>query len=218
MLSIPDRFDAGLPSMFSLLTRRYGKVYTVHRLDKDTSGIILFAKNEKAHRYLSQLFENRKIEKQYRAILKGCPHEGQGTLDGPIAEHPNQKGMMIVHPKGKPSVTHYEVKENFGIYSMVNFSIETGRMHQIRVHAATMGHPVAADPLYGDGKPILLSSFKKKYRPGNHDAEERPLLSRTALHATLIKFKLPSGDYIELEAPLPKDMKALTNQLEKWRH
>lgn len=218
MLSIPDRFDAALTSVFGTLTKRYGKIYTVHRLDKDTSGIILFAKNEKAHRYCSLLFEKRKVEKQYLAILKGCPQEKMGTIDAPISEHRSRKGLMMVHPKGKPSVSHYKVKENFGIYALVEFNIETGRMHQIRVHAAMMGRPVIADPLYGDGKPVLLSSFKKKYRPGKHDAEERPLLSRTALHASQIKFNASSGERIALEAPLPKDMKALINQLEKWRH
>ena len=157
LLSIPDR-EQTQTSLKDILLAKYGAIYTVHRLDKDTSGIILFAKTEAAHKYFSQLFEERKIEKYYVGLVHGSVAEKKGTLDAPISEHPVQKGLMVVHRKGKPSVTDYEVMEDLKYFSLLQFQLHTGRTHQIRVHCKNMGHPLACDELYGDGKPILLSS------------------------------------------------------------
>lgn len=217
MLSIPDRFRKELPSLYQILGRKYGKIFIVHRLDRDTSGLILFARNEESHRYLSGLFEKRAIQKTYLGIVQGSLQEAEGTISAPLAEHPTKKGTMVVHAKGKPSVTNFLMVEDFGVYSLVQFRIESGRTHQIRVHAKQLGHPVAADPIYGDGKPVLLSSFKKKFRLSKDDLEERPILSRPGLHAFQLKFSDKEGKEISLEAPLPKDMKALLNQLRKRR-
>jgi 23S rRNA pseudouridine1911/1915/1917 synthase len=215
MLSIPDRHDEALPSLQKTLREQYGNIFTVHRLDRDTSGIILFAKNETMHKYLSQLFEQHQVQKLYSGIVSGQPVNLQGTIDAPIAEHPAHKGSMVVHRKGKAAITDYMVLEKLGPFSLVQFQIHTGRTHQIRVHAKHIGHPIACDPVYGDAKPILLSAIKKKFKLGKNELEEKPLLSRLALHASRLQFTLPNGNALVLEAPLPKDMRALLQQLKK---
>ena len=126
LLSIPDR-EQSQPSLKDMLITKYGTIYTVHRLDKDTSGIIVFAKDETTHKFLSQLFEERKVEKYYRGIVHGLPADKKGTIDAPISENPLQKGAMVIHRNGKPSVTDYEVIEGHQSYSLVQFRIHTGR-------------------------------------------------------------------------------------------
>lgn len=217
LLSIPDR-EGREVSLKKLLIEKYGSIFTVHRLDKDTSGLIVFAKNEEAHKYLSQQFEERQTEKIYAGLVLGSLTDKKGTIDSPIAEHPAKNGTMIVNRKGKESLSDYEVLEDFKTYSWLKFQIHTGRTHQIRVHAKDMGHPIACDELYGDGKPILLSSLKHKFKLSKNELQERPLLNRLALHALSLKFIAPDGEVMNLEAPLPKDLRALLQQLRKWKH
>lgn len=214
MLSIPDRTQSE-PSLKDLLAERYGKIFTVHRLDRETSGIILFAKNEETHKYFSKKFEEREVEKYYLGLLYGTLPAVSGTIDTPIMEHPVFKGQMVVNRKGKPSVTDYEVIESLGKYSLVKFRIHTGRTHQIRVHAKDIGHPIACDPLYGDGKPVLLSSIKKKYKLSKQQEQEQPILNRVALHSYQLIFKDAAGNACDLTAQLPKDIRALVQQLKK---
>jgi 23S rRNA pseudouridine955/2504/2580 synthase/23S rRNA pseudouridine1911/1915/1917 synthase len=218
LLTIPDRHDEQLHSLYKILQQQYEKIFIVHRLDRDTSGIILFAKDEATHKFLSQLFEQRNVEKYYLGIIQGTLQNKKGIIEEPIMEHPVKKGMMVVHTKGKPSVTEYEVMEDYGIYSLVRFKINTGRTHQIRVHLKHLGHPIACDELYGDPKPILLSSFKKKFKLSKHDEEERPMLNRLALHSSELKFKDQNNTAFDLKAELPKDMRALLQQLKKNRN
>jgi 23S rRNA pseudouridine1911/1915/1917 synthase len=217
MLTIPDRHDDNQLSLYKILLKQYKPIFIVHRLDRETSGLILFAKNEQTHRYLSQLFEKRYIEKIYLGIIRGSLPEKEGSVNEAIAEHPSLKGVMTISKKGKPSSTDYRIIEDFGIYSFVQFNIHSGRTHQIRVHMKFSGHPVACDPVYGDGKPILLSSFKKKYKLSLHEEAERPLVNRVALHSSRLIFKDRQGNLHHLEAPLPKDFKALLQQLKKNR-
>ena len=214
LLSIPDRMQSEV-SLKDMLINKYGSIFTVHRLDKDTSGIILFAKNETVHKFLSQAFEERRVEKFYQGIVHGSPAEKKGTIDAPISEHLVQKGLMVIHRNGKPSVTDYEVIEDYKSYSLLQFQLHTGRTHQIRVHCKNIGHPLACDELYGDGKPVLLSSLKKKYKLSKHEEEERPMLNRLALHSYCLKFTDAEGNTFNLAAELPKDMKALLQQLKK---
>lgn len=214
LLSIPDR-EQTQTSLKDILLEKYGSIFTVHRLDRDTSGIIIFAKTEAAHKFFSQLFEGREIEKYYLGLVHGIPSPKKATIDAPIAEHGVQKGFYIVHQRGKPSVTDYEVIEENKMFSLVQFQLHTGRTHQIRVHCKNMGHPLACDELYGDGKPVLLSSIKKKYKLSKHDEEERPMLNRLALHSYRLKFTDADGKVIDLKAELPKDIRALLQQLKK---
>lgn len=216
LLSVPDREGKEI-SLKQILKERYGQIWTVHRLDKETSGILLFAKDENSHKYLSKLFESRDVEKYYTGLVHGVPANKSGSVDAAIMEHPVKKGLMITHKKGKPALTDYAVIEQFGIYALMQFRIHTGRTHQIRVHMKHIGHPVVCDALYGNGEPVFLSAIKKKFNLSRKDEEEHPLFSRLALHAEWLKFTDAGKQQYTLEAPLPKDIRALLNQLRKWK-
>ena len=214
LLTIPDR-EQSEKSLKEMLIEKYGSIFTVHRLDKDTSGLVIFAKNETAHKFLSKIFEDRKVEKYYLGIVIGDPENKTGLIDAPISEHPLHKGLMVVHRNGKPSQTGYEVLDSNKNYSLVSFQLHTGRTHQIRVHAKHIGHPLACDPLYGDGKPVMLSAIKKKFKLSKHDETERPMISRLALHSYKLSFEDMHGMPMNLEAEMPKEFRALMQQLKK---
>jgi 23S rRNA pseudouridine1911/1915/1917 synthase len=223
LLSIPDREGKDI-SLKKILIEKFGSIFTVHRLDRDTSGLILFAKNETAHKHLSQQFaregslgDARQPEKIYAGLVMGSLAKKKDTIDAPIAEHPVKKGLMTVYRKGKEAITDYAVLEDFKIYSWTQFQIHTGRTHQIRVHAKHIGHPIVCDDLYGDGKPVLLSSLKHKFKLSKNEWEEKPILNRLALHALRLQFIDTNGENIKLEAPLPKDLKAVLQQLRKLK-
>lgn len=213
LLSIPDRLGQEL-SLKELLKNSYGEIYTVHRLDKDTSGIIVFAKDEETHKQLSQLFEGREVEKFYLGLVHGKLINESGSIDAAIMEHPGKTGKMVTHVKGKPSLTDYQVLESFRLYSWLQFQIHTGRTHQIRVHMQHLGHPIVCDELYGDPAPILLSALKKKFKLSKDAEQERPLMSRLALHSYKLSFTL-NNERFDLEAELPKDLRAMLAQLRK---
>jgi 23S rRNA pseudouridine955/2504/2580 synthase/23S rRNA pseudouridine1911/1915/1917 synthase len=216
MLSIPDR-EGKEPSLKAALREKYGNIFTVHRLDRDTSGVIVFAKDEATHKFLSEAFEHRDVEKLYQGLVQGSPAQTSGSIDMPIMEHPAKAGTMVVNRHGKASLTDYEVLEDLGLYSLVQFRIHTGRTHQIRVHMQALGHPIVCDELYGEARPILLSSFKRNFKLSKAEEQERPILSRLALHSQLLHFKDAKGEFHTIEAPLPKDIRALMQQLKKWR-
>ncbi len=216
LLSIPDREGKEI-SLKKLLQDKYREIFTIHRLDKNTSGLIVFAKNEVSHKYLSQQFENRQAEKIYVGLIIGSPINKKGAIQSPIMEHPSKKGLMVINRKGKESLTDYEVLEDFGLYSWVQFQIHTGRTHQIRVHMKDIGYPIVCDELYGDGKPVLLSSIKHNFKLSKNEEEERPILNRLALHAYKLKFTGIDKVNYEFEAPIPKDLKAVLQQLSKRR-
>lgn len=220
LLSIPDREGKDI-SLKVLLKEKYGEIFTVHRLDRETSGLIIFARNAEAHKHFSASFmasssgEERAVKKIYQGLVIGSLPEPSGKIEAPIKEHPALNGSMIVHRLGKPALTDYEVLEDFGIFSMVKFRIHTGRTHQIRVHMKEICHPIVCDILYGDGKPVLVSSLKSKFKLSRDEEEERPILNRLALHAFQLSFKDPDERLVELEAPLPKDIRATLQQLQK---
>ncbi len=178
---------------------------------------MIFAKNEATHKYLSQLFESREVEKYYLGLVNGELPLPEGSVNAGIMEHPVQRGKMVTNAKGRPSLTDYKVEEAYTLYSLVRFRIHTGRTHQIRVHMKHLGHPIAVDELYGTATPVLLSAIKKKFRLGKFTEEERPLLGRLALHAWKLKFVDANGQTVELEAPLPKDIQAVLQQLRKHK-
>lgn len=215
LLSIPDRIGKER-SLKDHLKERYGNIYTVHRLDRGTSGIILFAKTEDSHKALSLLFEGRDMEKYYVGLVNGQMIHPKSTVDAAIMEHPGKTTKMITHVKGKASITDYEVLESFQLFSWVQFQIHTGRTHQIRVHMQHLGHSIVCDEIYGDPKPILLSSIKRNFKLAKEAEEEKPILSRLALHSFKLKFVLNDSEF-ELEAPIPKDLKALIQQIRKWK-
>ena len=216
LLSIPDRKQSE-PSLKDWLNEKYGKVWIVHRLDKFTSGLIVFAKDEETHKLLSKQFEDRVVEKFYLGLVHGTLANKEGSVDVPIMEHPAKNATYITHVKGRASLTDYKVLEEHAQYSWVQFQIHTGRTHQIRVHMKHIGHPIVCDEVYGTATPILLSSLKrKKFKLSKADEEERPLMNRLALHAWKLSFTDAEGKKIELEAPVSKDLRALLQQFEKW--
>ncbi len=219
VLSIPDRHDPSKPNMQDMLMRKYGKIFTVHRIDRETSGIICFAKTAEAHALLSAMFQQREVEKTYLAIVSGNVQPDDGNIEAALAPDPLHSGQMKISPSGKKSHTTYKVIERFKNCCLVEAGILTGRMHQIRVHFKYIGHPCLVDKLYGTNEAIYIRDIKlKNLKVGKDlDAEERPLVARTTLHAFRLKFIHPTtGKDMIFEAPLPKDMKALLNQLRKW--
>lgn len=214
LLTIPDREGKDI-SLKLLLKERFGEIFTVHRLDRDTSGIVVFAKTEAMHKHLSTQFESRETKKIYNGLVLGKPLQASGTINEPIAEHPVKRGVMTVYRKGKESITEYEVLDSFRFFSWMQFRILTGRTHQIRVHMKHLGNPIVCDPLYGDGKPVFMSQLKANYKLSQSAEEERPLLNRLALHAAQLTFKDIEGAEYVLEAPLPKDLRATLQQLNK---
>jgi 23S rRNA pseudouridine955/2504/2580 synthase/23S rRNA pseudouridine1911/1915/1917 synthase len=213
MLSIPDRMQSET-SFKDLLKEKYGEIFTVHRLDKGTSGVIVFAKNETTHKSLSQIFESRDVEKIYLGLVHGNVSPASGSIAEPIAEHPSKNGKMIIHAKGKISLTDYKVLQSFRLFSWMKFQIHTGRTHQIRLHMQHMGHPIVCDDVYGDAEPVYLSKIKRKYNLSKKEDGERAILARLGLHSASLKFTLDGEEFL-FEAPLPKDLKALLQQLNK---
>jgi 23S rRNA pseudouridine955/2504/2580 synthase/23S rRNA pseudouridine1911/1915/1917 synthase len=185
----------------------------VHRLDRETSGIILFAKSEDAHRKLSMDFEHRRVDKYYYCLVDGRWGKDQ-TVDMGIESHASKKRMKV-SPKGKSAISHFKLLEKFDKWSLLEVQIETGRTHQIRVHAQHLGYPIVADPLYNTGTPLTIHQIKKNSNKSK--GEVVPLISRTALHAERVSLIHPITDEtLSLAAPLPKDFRAALNQLRKW--
>jgi len=224
MLSIPDHWDPDAPVASSALAKDWGKLFVVHRLDKDTSGVLIYARDAEAHKVLSAAFEARSVKKAYRALVHGSPAWEETSCELSLKPDGDRLHRTIVDiHKGKSSTTFFTVVARYaGVkapclasgVALVEAKPSTGRTHQIRVHLAALGHPCLCDPLYGNGKPLLLSKLKKRWK-GN-PLDERPLLSRAALHALSVEFAHPvSGALLKLEAPMPKDMRATIAQLEK---
>lgn len=217
LLTIPDRFG-NKDSLLEALQRQYGAVFTVHRLDRETSGLLCFARNEAAHRHLSLQFEHHTIDKFYQALLDGVLHHDEGEIDKPIGPHPTIAGKMAISNAGKPSLTFYRALERFRHFTLAEALIKTGRTHQIRVHFQSIGYPLAVDALYGRRPAFYLSEIKgKAYKTGKFSGEERPLMERTSLHATRLRLDHPAtGERMEFQCELPKDFNAVLVQLRKW--
>lgn len=216
MLSVPDREGIEV-SLKDILKQHYGQIFAAHRLDKETSGVIIFAKDESTHKHLSAQFEGRDVEKYYTGLVMGQPAHQQGSVDAPIMEHPVKRGVMVTNKKGKTALTDYQAVESFGAYTLMSFRIHTGRTHQIRVHMKHIGNPIVCDAVYGSAEPVLLSSIKRKFNLSKNEEEERPLFNRLALHAEKIVFTDQQKNRHEIEAPLLKDFRALLTQLRKWK-
>ncbi|MDR1390062.1 MAG: RluA family pseudouridine synthase [Treponema sp.] len=232
-----DRWDREAPRLDTLLeaflaehsggsSADTGRLFTVHRIDKDTSGLVVFAKNAKTHKTVSALFETRKAEKTYTAVIYGRPHwPGNITECAESLFVNTAKHLTIIdNCRGKASLTRFQLLLSSGNYSVVEARPATGRTHQIRVHLASLGCPIVCDPVYGrhsrsNGRAnggmegVYLSSFKRNWR--GDSAEERPLLARLGLHALRLELPLPNSERLCLEAPLSKDMAVLVKQMTK---
>src|SRR3990170_5555198 len=161
LLIVPDRWDRHLPTIQDMLREYLRKkmpgehpnIRVVHRLDKDTSGVVLLARSMKAQVYLSKQFEKGEVSKTYYAIVKGILEQDDGVISFPLMESARNPGTMVVNRKGKKSITRFQVLERFRDYTFVEANPLTGRTHQVRVHFMAFGHPLGMDPLYGDPKP-----------------------------------------------------------------
>ncbi|MDR2478583.1 MAG: RluA family pseudouridine synthase [Treponema sp.] len=191
------------------------RLFTVHRIDCGTSGLVVFAKDEVTHHRLSAAFEERQVKKRYIAVVHGRPLWNETACDLPLVPDGNKLHLTIVDKyRGKKSFTGFRLLGSAGNFSVLEALPETGRTHQIRVHAAALGFPVVCDTLYGKDRPVLLSSFKRDWR--GDPLEEKPLLIRLGLHAAALDLPAPSGPgVLSLRAPLPRDMAALVRQMEK---
>jgi 23S rRNA pseudouridine1911/1915/1917 synthase len=178
----------------------------VHRLDKDTSGLMVAAKNDHAHQVLSRQFKAKKIFKQYLALVHGVIRQEKGVIEAKVGRHPKHRRKMAIirgtgdegrGTRGREAVTHYRVLERFGKYSLVELILKTGRTHQIRVHLTSLGHSVVGDPTYG------------------HRREEF-MVSGQLLHAAKLGFDHPrTGKHVEFEARMPEDMEEIVSELRK---
>lgn len=217
ILTIPDRHNPEKPNVQDMLIRQYGKIFTIHRLDRETSGIICFAKTAEVHAALNQMFQERNVEKTYLTVVSGNLSEEEGIIKTGLLPDPQNPGKMKVDRHGKLSITTYKVVERFKMCCLVEAGIMTGRMHQIRVHFKHLGHPCLVDKLYGKNEAIFIKDIKLHNLHQSKHQEEIPLIARTTLHASSLAFKHPiTGMQVSFQAPLPKDMKALINQLKKW--
>jgi RluA family pseudouridine synthase len=215
VLSIPDRYDANKVNLKGMLESEYETVYPVHRIDKDTSGLICFALNERSHQDISIQFEKRKVQKKYVAIVHGFPPTVDGCYDQSIVISDN-KQKVSVQTRGKESITLFKVLTKYRHFSYLELEIKTGRRHQIRAHLAHHGLPIVADGLYGKSDSFYLSELKGRKYNIKKNEQEKPLIKRQLLHARKMGFIHPmTNKKIEFEAELPKDMRAMLNQLEK---
>jgi len=217
LLSLPDGYDPDAPYLGGVLEATYGRLWVVHRLDRDTSGVIVLARTAEAHQKLNTQFESRNVSKVYHALIVGSPAWDERTVNFSLRADGDRKHRTVVDAQaGKPAVTHVRVLERLGQYTLVEARPQTGRTHQIRVHLFVMGLPIVADALYGAGQAILLSELKPGYR-SKEDRPERPLLGRVGLHAWSLALEHPlTGQPLEFEAAYPKDFGATLRQLRRW--
>ncbi len=207
--TLEDRHEA--QNMLHLAKNYLPDAQVCHRLDKETSGCLVFAKHPDAYRHLSMQFEHRTVEKVYHAVAEGI-HD----LDGILVDRnltASNNGIARIAVSGKPAQTLFKTIQTYYAHTLIACKPITGRLHQIRVHLAYLGAPICGDELYG-GKPLFLSSLKKKFNL-KKDTEEKPIMQRVSLHAFAIGFSGMKEEPIKVEAPYPKDFAVLIKQLEK---
>ena len=188
----------------------------VHRIDKDTSGLLVIAKTEQALIHLSKQFFDKSSERKYLALVWGSPKEDKGTVEGHIGRHPKNRLQMMVFPEGeagKPAITHFKVLERFGYVTLLECQLETGRTHQIRTHMKHIGHTLFNDERYG-GNAILKGTHFSKYKQFVENCFK--LIPRQALHAKTLGFEHPkTGQWMQFDSEIPQD---LAQTLGKWRN
>ncbi|MCY1513612.1 Ribosomal large subunit pseudouridine synthase C [compost metagenome] len=211
--SLDERGASGDVNILRLAKHYTPDAQIGHRLDKETSGAIVIAKNPEAYRHLSMQFEHRKVNKIYHAVVEGQFSFNELLVDLPILNDGN-KNVTISKQEGKRAETYFSTLKNYRHYTLIECKPVTGRMHQIRIHLATQRAAIAGDDLY-KGKPVYLSSIKRGYRLSKNE-EEQPIMKRFALHAKYIVFKDLDGKEIEIEAPYPKDFATLLKLLDKF--
>lgn len=196
------------------LERGVEKAGIVHRLDKDTSGLLCVAKNDEAHRFLSRQFAAHTVQREYQAVVWGAFAESTGTVEAPIGRHRSDRKRMAVVEGGKEAGTRYEVLRGYEAFSLVSLRLRTGRTHQIRVHLAHIHHPVFGDPAYG-GRHIVYGQITSRYKLFVNELLE--ICPRQALHARTLGFMHPrTREMVLVESELPADMQLVLARLEEY--
>lgn len=219
LLVAQDRWDPDAARLDVLATeelcREGGRLYAVHRIDKDTSGIVIYGKTDEAHRALSMAFERREVDKTYHALVYGRPGWDETEVDVPLRADGDAKHRTVKDKhKGKDALTRFRNVGGAGPFSWIEAKPVTGRTHQIRVHLALSGVTIVCDPLYGKPDALYLSDIKRKWH--GDEIEERPLLDRLGLHAWRMRVAHPiTGERMEFIAPYPRDLDTTRKQLAK---
>ena len=212
LLIAADRYDENAPRLDKEAEKEFGTLFAVHRIDKDTSGCVIYAKNAEAHRSLSMQFENREVEKTYHCLVHGYPTWQTQHVDARLLVDGDSKHRTVLSKEGKNAVTDFRNLGKVGPYTWIEAKPKTGRTHQIRVHLNSLGLAIVCDPLYsGNQHPVFLSEIKKRWN--GDESQERPLLSRLALHAYSLCVTHPkTGEKMTFVAPYQKDMEATRKQ------
>ena len=198
LLSLPDGHDPSKLHLRGILEPDYGRLWIVHRLDRETSGVVVLGRNQDAHRDLNRQFSDREVSKIYHALVTGIPEWDEQNVDLPLRSNVGRRGRTVVdYEKGKEAITYFRVLERFEDCALVEAHPKTGRRHQLRVHLYNLNHPVLSDPLYGPG-------------------ERSTLINRLALHASALTLKHPqTGERLVFEAPYPNDFVLALQDLRK---
>jgi 23S rRNA pseudouridine955/2504/2580 synthase len=212
-ISTLDEREGGEINMLRLAKEYSADAQVCHRLDKETSGTLIIAKNPDAYRAVSIQFEKRRVKKIYHAIINGTHIFEDLKIDLPIL-NVGKGNVTISRQEGKAAETWFRSLKYFKHYTLVECRPVTGRMHQIRIHLATQRASIAGDAMY-KGEPVFLSKIKRKYNLGK-DQEELPIMKRFALHAREVSFKLLNGKQVTIGAPYPKDFETLLKLLDKF--
>jgi 23S rRNA pseudouridine955/2504/2580 synthase len=212
-LSSLDEREGGEVNLLRLAKAYWDDAQICHRLDKETSGALIIAKNPEAYRLVSMQFEKRQVKKVYHAVIDGTHTFDNLLIDLPIL-NVGKGNVTISRQEGKRAETWFQSLKYFKHYTLVECRPVTGRMHQIRIHLATQRASIAGDDMY-KGEPVFLSKIKRKYHLGK-DQEELPIMKRFALHAYEVTFKINPETEVTIHAPYPKDFETLLKLLEKF--
>ena len=216
LLTAPDRWNRAAPNLIRMAQYRLGAgIFNVHRLDRETSGVLLCGRTPNAVRKMSAAFAERRVEKRYLALVRGAPPWDQQELDVALESDPVRRGHMRVARRGLSAVTRFAVIERWHEAALIEARPLTGRLHQVRVHLAHAGFPLIADGRYGNRRGLMLSELKRRYK---HKAEpERPLIGRAALHAETLRFDHPiTNAAMDIRAPSPHDFEIAIKYLRRF--